>query len=227
MLNPKTTVSAVPRRRPLVHGSFRTMAAALLLLGLTAGPASAADPEAVRQGAKVLQDLGSNVDATLRDGSLSKLQRRRRLGHLLIARFDLDKMSRNLLTRHWETASRVDRTEFRRLLGLYIIASFGRYFETAPGLKLRVMNMRPKGDSDLRVRSLLDLGPKLLPLDISWRLNRRNHQAWRIVDVVVRGFSLVTLLRAEFSSVIEADDGQVKGLLSKLREKTAAIDSGA
>lgn len=206
--------------------SFQTMAAALLVLGLTAGSVLAAERGTVHHGVKVVQDLSTSVDATVRDGSLSQNQRRHRLGRLLIARFDLDKMCRYLLSEYWEGVSGGDRKEFRLLLGRYIIASFGRHFETAPQVKLHVMNMRPKGDSDLQVRSLLDLGSHVAPLDISWRLNR-NGQKWRIVDVVVRGFSLMALLRSEFTSVIESNDGQLQGLLTKLREKTDAINAGA
>lgn len=202
------------------------MAVALLAFGLTASAVSAAERGNTHQGVKVVQDLSVSVDATVRDGSLSQTQRRRRLGRLLISRFDLEKMSRYLLSEHWARVSGRDRMEFRRLLGQYIIASFGRHFETAPQVKLHVMNMRPKGDSDLQVRSLLDLGRQAAPLDISWRLNR-NGPNWRIVDVVVRGFSLMALLRSEFTSIIESNDGQLKSLLTKLREKTAAINAGA
>jgi len=205
---------------------FQTVAAALLMLGLTAGSVPAAERGTTHQGVKVVQDLSASVDATVRDGSLSRTQRRHRLGHLLISRFDLDKMSRYLLSEHWAGVSGVVRKEFRWLLGRYIIASFGRHFETAPQVKLHVMNMRPKGDSDLQVRSLLDLGSQVAPLDISWRLNR-NGQKWRIIDVVVRGFSLMALLRSEFTSVIEANDGQLQSLLTRLREKTDAINAGA
>lgn len=204
---------------------FRTIAAALLMLGLTAGSVPAAERGAMHQGVRVVQDLSTSVDATVRDGSLSQTQRRLRLGHLLISRFNLDKMCRYLLSDHWAGVSGGDRNEFRRLLGQYIIASFGRHFETAPQVKLHVMNMRPKGDADLQVRSLLDLGAQAAPLDISWRLMREG-QKWRIVDVVVRGFSLMALLRSEFTSIIEANDGQLKSLLSRLREKTAAINAG-
>lgn len=208
-------------RRP-----FRIIATALLMLGLTAGSVPAAERGALHQGVRVVQDLSTSVDATVRDDSLSQTQRRMRLGHLLISRFDLDKMSRYLLSDHWATVSGGEQKEFRLLLGQYIIASFGRHFESAPQVKLHVMNMRPKGDSDLQVRSLLDLGSQAAPLDISWRL-MRDGQTWRIVDVVVRGFSLMALLRSEFTSIIAANGGQLKSLLSKLREKTAAIKAGA
>lgn len=196
------------------------------MLGLTTGSVPAAERGTLHQGVKVVQDLTTSVDATVRDGSLSQTQRRRRLGRLLISRFDLDQMCRYLLSEHWARVSGGDRKEFRRLLGQYIVASFGRHFETAPRVKLQVMHMRPKGDSDLRVRSRLDLGGEKAPLDISWRLNR-NGRKWRIVDVVVTGFSLMALLRSEFTSVIESNGGQLKSLLTKLREKTAAIKAGA
>lgn len=208
-------------RRP-----FRTIAAALLMLGLTVGSVPAAERGAIHQGVKVVQDLSTSVDATVRDGSLSQTQRRQRLGHLLIARFDLEIMCRYLLSEHWASVSGGDRQEFRLLLGQYIIASFGRHFETAPRVTLHVMNMRPSGDSGLQVRSLLDLGGEAAPLDISWRLNR-DGESWHIVDVVVRGFSLMALLRSEFTSIIESDDGHLNGLLARLREKTAAINAGA
>lgn len=222
---PRTFTLVVRNRLSRGSRPFRTVAAALLMLGLTAGSVLAAERGTLHQGVKVVQDLSTSVDAAVRDGSLSHTQRRR-LGHLLISQFDLDKMCRYLLSEHWVRVSGGDRKEFRLLLGQYIIASFGRHFETAPQVKLHVMHMRPKGDSDLQVRSLLYLGSQATPLNISWRL-MRSGQKWRIVDVVVRGFSLMALLRSEFISIIEANDGQLKSLLTRLREKTAAINAGA
>jgi phospholipid transport system substrate-binding protein len=64
------------------------------------------------------------------------------------------------------------------------------------------------------------------PIRIDWRLLRRD-QSWRIVDVVVEGMSMVLSQRSEYAAVIKGDGGKIEGLLTRLREKTARLNSGS
>lgn len=221
----KTFRLAAPAPLRLGRGLTRTIWSAALVLMLTTGLAQASESEAGQQGADIVTELCSRVDRMVRDASLTLEQRRRSLGELLISRFALEKMSRFLLAEQWQSIPSGKKDEFRRLLGQYIIATFGQHFESAPYIKLDVVAARQTDEASLRVRTRLDLGEPDAPLAISWRMSRSG-QIWEIFDVVVQGVSMVAVLRSEFASVIKSDGGRVEGLIAKLREKAAGVGAG-
>ena len=59
------------------------------------------------------------------------------------------------------------------------------------------------------------------PLRIDWRLVAENG-AYKINDVVVEGISMSVTQRSEFASVVQRNGGQMRGLITLMREKTAS-----
>ena len=59
------------------------------------------------------------------------------------------------------------------------------------------------------------------PLKVDWRLVSEDGK-YKITDVVVEGVSMLVTQRSEFASVIQRHGGQVRGLLTLMREKTAS-----
>ena len=60
--------------------------------------------------------------------------------------------------------------------------------------------------------------PDGAPIPVSYRLLRRD--AWRVIDVSVKGISMARLYRGQFASVVKRDG--IDGLLAQLRERNAA-----
>ena len=59
---------------------------------------------------------------------------------------------------------------------------------------------------------------------VEWRL-WRSDKAWRIVDVMVQGISMVKTYRSQFAALIGDGASSIDRLLSALRQKVAA-DAG-
>jgi phospholipid transport system substrate-binding protein len=215
--------SATRAPRVVVRAFVTVSVAVFLLFTVNSGPVRAAQSEAGKASTHFLETLCAQADALIADRSLSREERRRRLGSLLIAGFDLHKLGRYLLAGHWQETSSPDRREFRQLLGSYLMVTFGRHLDKVPQLKLDVVAARHKGETGMAVRSRLDLGKGGAGLYVDWRLHRSG-DAWGVVDIVVQGVSMAAVLRSEFVAVIDANGGRVDGLLQKLREKTNSID---
>ncbi len=196
-------------------------------VGLGAGlgaprPAVAAGPG---DPAAFVREFSAQAIGVLADHSLSGEHRQRAFRDLLTAGFDVKAISRFVLGRYWRKATEAEREEFTALFEDLIVATYSKKFSDYSGQTLKVEAIREENEKMAAVSSRI-LRQSGEPIRIDWRLLRRG-QAWRIVDVVVEGMSMVLSQRSEYAAVIKGDGGKIEGLLVKLREKTARLRSGS
>jgi phospholipid transport system substrate-binding protein len=202
----------------MVRRSFLT--AALVLFAEAFAPAipaaAAADPAALisNLGSRALEVLGK--DAT-------QAQRVARFRELLREDFDVPGIARFVLGRYWNTATEEQRAEYVKLFEDYIALAYSTRLAEYTGEKFKVTGSRPDADGAI-VSSQIIRPTGAPPVKVDWRLTGRNG-IYKISDVSVDGISMAVTQRSEFASVIQHNGGQVQGLITMLREKTAG--SGA
>ena len=202
----------------MVRRSFLT--AAIMLLGVLLAPAipaaGAADPTAMisNLGSRALEVLGK--DAT-------QSQRVERFRQLLREDFDVPGIARFVLGRYWNTATEGQRTEFTKLFEDYIAVAYATRLAEYTGETFKVTGSRPEADATI-VSSQILRPAGTPPVKVDWRLTGRNG-AYKISDVSVEGISMAVTQRSEFASVIQHNGGQVQGLITMLRDKTAGTAS--
>jgi phospholipid transport system substrate-binding protein len=184
----------------------------------------AAEQDAKKAAASLVESLCAQADAVLRDDTLSQDERQRNFGRLILSGMDFNAMGRFVLAEHWQRAAEYEQVEFQTLLADYIVMSFGRHLDSIPGIQTRVMAARQLNARAMSIRSEVKLGEVGAKLYVDWRL-RGDGDDWRIFDIVVQGISVASVFRSEFVSVIKANGGEVEGLLQKLRGKTATVAS--
>lgn len=155
----------------------------------------------------------------LADRSLSDSQREAGFRRLLERNFDLKRIGRFVLGKHWRRASRDERAEFHRLFDDFVIATYAARLGPYSGETLEVGTVRGAGERGVTVTSRI-LRPQGEPIRLDWRLRRIGSGGWQIVDIVVEGVSLALTQRSEFDSVIRRSGGTIDGLLQVLRDKT-------
>ena len=172
-----------------------------------------------------VREFSAQAIGVLADRSLSGEHRQQAFRDLLTDGFDVKAISRFVLGRYWRKATEAERTEFTGLFEDLIVATYSRKFSDYNGQTLKVEAIREENEKMAAVASrILRHGGE--PIRIDWRLLRRG-ESWHIVDVVVEGMSMVLSQRSEYAAVIKSDGGKIKGLLVKLREKTARLNSGS
>ena len=193
------------------------------LIGLGAPrPAVAGGPD---DPAVFVREFSDQAIGVLSDRSLSGEQRQQAFRDLLTAGFDVKAISRFVLGRYWRRATEIQRAEFTGLFEDLIVATYSRKFSDYSGQTLKVEAIREENKKMAAVASRI-LRQDGEPIRIDWRLLRRG-ESWRIVDVVVEGMSMVLSQRSEYAAVIKGDGGKIEGLLTRLREKTARLNSGS
>lgn len=198
------------RRRSLL-----AVAPALLAIGLVSQPAPAATADA----AAFMNDLLNQAVAVL-SGKASMAERRARFARLFHADFDGPGIARFVLGRYWRTASPEERQEFLKLFDDYVVLVYSTRLSDFSGEKFKVRGSRADADAVIVSTDISSPGAAQ-PIEIDWRLIGGDH-GYKISDVVVGGVSMMVTERSEFASVIQRHGGQVQGLLSLMRQKTAS-----
>ena len=205
---------AAPGRRRLLAAAL----GGLLLVALPLpgpGPAAAPTEEAARA---LVQDLGADVLAVLRDPSLSDGAKLEALVSLLDGPIDLDLVARLILARHWRSATEEQRVAYLKLFHEYALNTLASRLHLYRGQDFEIIGATAVGEHDTLVttRILDDGGP---PLQVDWRLRQLKGGDLVAIDLIVEGISLIVSLRSEFGSVVERQG--MDGLLAELQQRIA------
>src|SRR5438552_18721071 len=195
------------RRSVLTAASF-----GLIIGALAPAILAAADPAAViaNLGNRALEVLGKNA---------TNAQRVARFHELFREDFDVPGIARFVLGRYWKTATPEQQEEFVKLFEDYIALVYSSQLAAYSGETLRVTGSRPGAEGAI-VASEIVRPTGAPPVKVEWHLTDRNG-AYKINDVSVDGISMAVTQRSEFAAVIQRSGGQVQGLITQLREKTA------
>ena len=192
-----------------------------LLIVLIPLSARANSSTAEDNAAAFVQSLGNRAIAVLTGSGVNQDQRNGRFRHLLIEGFDVPAIGRFVLGRYWRVATGDQRREYLVLFENLLIQSYAGRFGEYSGEKFKVGNTVAVKGSDSVVHSVIervDGGP----VRVDWRVRQPN-SSYKIVDVIVEGVSMSITQRSEFASVIRRNGGNVEGLLTVLRAKTAVL----
>jgi phospholipid transport system substrate-binding protein len=200
-------------RRSVLTAAFAVLSG---LLAPAIPAAAAADPAAM------ISTLGSRALQVLGKGA-TQAQRTERFRELLREDFDVPGIARFVLGRYWNTATEEQRAEYVKLFEDYIAMAYATRLAEYTGETFKVTGSRPDADGAIVSSQIVRPGGAA-PVKVDWRLTGRNG-VYKISDVSVDGISMAVTQRSEFASVIQHNGGQVQGLITMLREKTAG--SGA
>ncbi len=189
-----------------------TLVLPFLFLAL-AGPAKAEDGAG-----GFIRELARTVLPQLTNDAMPIDERRDRFRAVLNRHFDLDRIGKLILGRHWRRASPEQRTDFRRLIEDYLSGLYARRFEDLAGLQVEVDGVRDfEGWSMVYTTASRAEGA---PVMLDWRVDRRDGGGYAITDVVIEGVSMVIAQREEFSAIV-GESGGLDGLLMKLQARIA------
>jgi len=196
----------------------RRCLATVLLILLAAPPISAASAGAATDPSAFIDQLGRRALEAL-NTNLAPEVRRAHFRELFRQNFDAPRIARFVLGRYWQLASDAERREFLTLFEDYVVFAYSSRLSEYSGEVFRVGGSRADGDAVIVASEILRPGGNP-PLKVDWRLVGESG-GLKIADVVVDGISMAVTQRSEFAAVIQRNGGQVEGLLTAMREKTA------
>jgi phospholipid transport system substrate-binding protein len=205
--------------------SVLVIAVALTVGFLAARPGHAESGATPRNPAEFMTSFSGRAIALLSDRQLNDEQREVSFRRLFTEGFDVELISRFVLGRHWRSATKAQRREYRQLFEDFIVATYARRLGGPPSRGSFVVGRTLERNEKHAVVSSEIRPPQGAPIVVEWWL-RRKQDEWRIIDIMIQGISMAITQRSEFYAVISNNGGRVEGLLQRLREKTELADRG-
>jgi phospholipid transport system substrate-binding protein len=215
---------ATVRHRPGYAGAFFLLFA--LLLGNHVSAQIAEDPAAARAG---LERLAREMVTALQDPAVRKDVRRIRqlVVQTLVPQIDFRVSSNLVLGEHWAEASEAQQSafiqEFQSFLVRFYTGALASYVDSGE-VTVPVMSFneepRVKDERQLIVRSQVGQ-PSGDSVAVDYRMFWRD--SWRIIDVSVRGISMVQNYRSNFISTVQQQGIDV--LIAQLQKRNQSFSA--
>ncbi len=159
----------------------------------------------------------AQVLAILRNASLDRSERMRRIEEVAYSHFDFTTMSKLVLARNWRRFSAEQQegfiVEFKGLLSRRYGTRLDRFSDEG----VEVTGEREESRGDVSVLTEVTSGG-FEGATINYRMRKRG-DTWKAIDVVVEGVSLVSSYRTQFRDLL--GDESPAQLLERMREKNA------
>ncbi len=161
--------------------------------------------------------LGDSVIEGLADQSLSSDARVRSVQNILTEAFDLPLISRFVLGVHWRRATTEQRAEYGVLFEQYLVNTYASLLGHYGGETFQIKGERVDGNNKDTIVSSEIIQKRGPVIKVDWRV-RGSAGAYKVVDIIFDGISLVITQRDEFASVIRRKGAGIEGLLAQLRD---------
>ena len=201
-------------------GQIRAACGAVAIVVMLWGQAAHADQSDLASGAKAfIEDLTATAIAQLTDPTLPIDEQEARFRKLADTYFASKSMARWVLGgRAWKRAGEAQRERYLALFEGLMVATYAHRFQGYSGEQLEIANTQVISDDQAMVQSRLLRTGAEVPLRIDWRV-RKTEDSFKIIDIMVAGMSMAQTQRAEFSSLLRANDNDLDALLSNLEER--------
>lgn len=202
-------------RRMAGRALIATAAAASMLMALpgSIGPAMAAPADEAKA---FLQELADRTIATLNQKELSQPQRIDAFRSLFSQGFDVRSIGQFVAGRSWTKASEPQKVAYLQAFEDVTILTWALRFDQYAGEKLTIDRTREDGKAILLESQIVRPGKDSIRVD--WRVEK-GPNGWKILDIVASGTSLAIAQRADYTAVIQQNNGEFDGLIRALRDK--------
>ncbi len=170
-----------------------------------------------------IQRLADSALGILADKTLSQPGREENLRKILLANFNIRAIGKFVVGPHWRSASRDERSEFLGVFETYMVKTYAVRLGRYAGEKVKIVFIQP-AKRGFVVGSQV-VRPNRPPVELKWRLRKPKKGELAVVDVVIENISMALTQRQEFAAVIQQRGGNLRGLISALREKIKDQDA--
>jgi phospholipid transport system substrate-binding protein len=193
---------------------------ALLMIFLFLSTPVSAQPEAAKDPRGFVDALGADVLSIIRSQNISMPDRQQRFRDLFHRAFDVPKIARFVVGRHWNRAAPEEQAKYLEVFGGYVSTIYASQFSQYQGESFKTTGMRQIGDGESVVQSeIVRAGNP--SIQVGFRVDGGSG-AFKIVDVTVEGVSLIVTKRDEFGSVLSQE-----GISGVIKRMQAVVDQGA
>jgi len=160
-----------------------------------------------------VKDSVEKVILILKDDSLAREIRWKKIGVVIDKSFDFRSMSQSILATNWKTATPAEREKFIEFFSQYIEETYRAKIESYTNQKIEYIGETVNGKRAV-VETLIITDSAEIP--VNYKL-KNNDGTWFAYDVVIEGISLVSNYRSTFSAIVKNDG--MDGLLNDIQSR--------
>ncbi len=181
------------------------MAFVLIAIALIAIPLNA-KADSNRTAKMFVYDLVSQAQRYTKSAYLSEEEKRQGLHHIFTKSFEIRRIGKFILGRHWKRATADQRQRFLEAFTAMTVQTYAPMVAKVPVSSFTVKRVQSLSKGDILIHSIVSRedGPDI---KIVWKIVPYADSIYRILDVQVEGISLIMTLRSEYASVIRRAGG--------------------
>jgi phospholipid transport system substrate-binding protein len=187
-------------------------------LGLTLAALALVEPSAFAGSSaeEFIQTRQAQVTTLLHQGQGT--QRDKQVAAVLDGMIGYDELARRSLATHWSDLSESQRKEFTDLLRRLVQRSYEKNLKNILAYKVDYLGEEPSSEGVIvHTRASSDQKPQEEPVTIDYRLLPGD--AWKVVDIITEGSSLLNNYKNQFHRVIQKDG--YEALVKRMKDRLA------
>ncbi len=202
----------------------------MILIGAVLAASAALPPRGAHasdfsDGAGVfVKELADAAIAAINEKALPVDRRLAKFRELFIAGFDVPVIAQFVMGRAWARATDEQKAQYLKAFEEVTLLTWALRFNDYSGETLKVNSTRAEGRVAF-VDSVV-VRPGRDPVRVEWRIERPAGE-YKIIDITVEGSSMAVAQRADYSAVLQQNQGKVGGLIAALNNKLAQLNAKA
>ena len=164
-----------------------------------------------------IQSVVNRAAKTL-GGNLTKKERIEKLKDIARETVDIDGISRYSLGSYRDEITDSQMKEYKALFTDYFLKSFSSRLAEYSNPEIEVVSKKKLNKNYTMVSSVLVSTEQRPEVKIDWRVSTKNPDNLLIMNLVIEGLSLARTQKAEFSSIIQGNDGNINALFATLKK---------
>ena len=164
----------------------------------------------------LIKGVASNAIGILSNEENSEKEKFEAFRHLLDKNVDTNLIAKFVIKSYWKDLTSEQQEEFINLFKIYIIKSYSLKLNSYSGEIISITGSKKLNEKYILVNSKVSKEGQNTGIEVDWRVKIEDEKM-KIVDLVVEGISLAVAQRAEFTSIIENNNGDIEVLLLKLQ----------
>jgi phospholipid transport system substrate-binding protein len=204
----------------LTRRSVGMALAMMAVAALAPSPSACAASDHAEGARSFLQELADRTIAALNQKDLAPPQRIETFRRLFADGFDVPTIGRFVAGRSWQRATEPQKTAYLQVFEDVTILTWALRFDQYSGEKLVIDKIREDGKAVILESSIIRPGKS--GIKVEWRIEK-GPKGYKILDIIAEGTSLAIAQRADYTSVIQQNNGEFDGLIRALRDKRSKL----
>jgi len=150
-------------------------------------------------------------------GNLNKIERIQKLKDIAKETVDIRGIGFYSLGSYRKSLTDEQKNKYNIIFEQYFLKSFSSRLAEYSNPEIKVNSKKKINENYTMVYSTLVATDKRPEVKIGWRVYTKNPKNPLIRDLIIEGLSLVRTQKAEFSSIIESNDGDINALFESLK----------